>query len=80
MRRPSRDTQRGFVRALVRRRDRLAERLKTYDADGDPDRTKEELAAIKWALQVLYAAEQEKVLRDLEQTLIVGDPFAVRRS
>lgn len=55
--------ERRHVANLERRAAHLAERLENWGR-GDQQRTRAELASIRWALRVVESAETEGVLRD----------------
>lgn len=57
------------IAALERRADRLDERVAGYRPDGDPNRARAELSALRWALAIIAAAESEGVLDRLEEIL-----------
>ena len=59
--------QRGYLRSLTRRRDRLTERLTEWD-HGDPAPTRRELKALVFAIRVVEEAERHGMLDDLGGT------------
>jgi hypothetical protein len=62
-----RKRERDYRAALDRRRDRLERRLAEWDPRRDADRTREELAALRWAILLIDAcaeAELVSVLRE----------------
>lgn len=60
------NTEKRRVAALRRRHTHLTERLQNWD-HGDQDRTRGERSAIWWALTVIYGADEEGALSELEQ-------------
>lgn len=57
--------ERERVSVLAKRRDRLAERVRGYRRDGDPNLAKAELGALNWALRIIEAAEAKGILHEL---------------
>jgi len=62
-----RKRERDYRSALDRRRTMLERRLDDWDPRRDADRTREELAALRWAIQLIDACEQHEVFALLRE-------------
>lgn len=60
------ETRAKRIDALCRRRDHLVERLARWQ-HGDPSRTRGELSALRWAIRLVEACEEEGVIDELRE-------------
>lgn len=60
-----RERHASHLNTLVRRRDRLSERLDEYRPDGNPEPTLREMRATAWAIKIIEELDRQGLLEDV---------------